>query len=440
MAHSRSFWLIRVLIVAALSACSNAAPTATPTATPIPTITLSLQTQIDDARYCRFNSDETLLVSPYQGIYDAATGEELFASSKNFNLSANNQYVAVDSEGVIELSTGELLFSLPPNTSGFASGPRFSPDSTMVTGLDGIYAVPSGEKILSWDQQRPGTFFSPDNRYVVVLGDGVYNLETGERFFATDPEPDQYDPHYTFTRDGSRLALKSDGFYDMTTGARLFNLPGDFVFNADESMIATDFGGLYYTATGERVVDAPSGLYPPNLNPDSTLAAISNGDVFSEDDERVGAVYDLATGEELFTYQGINAIFSPSGEYLTVVADGVYEVATGERLYALGEDERFTLLPNVDQYTVSGQGVYDLASRELIYSINGTVAGFSEDGSLLFTDSGVHDAATGALILPGAGSVLFNSMVFNNDHSLITLNVDNDCAVYQIQRNGGVTP
>jgi hypothetical protein len=426
MAHRRLLHLTLVLIAALLSACSSA-PTATPSPTLAPTFTPILQTHIA-ARCGDISADDTLMVSHYSGVYDLETGEARYESEgQYFELSPDNRYVAVASQGVIDISTGEVLFPITPDEEHVDFFPRFSPDSTKVIGYDGVYAVPTGEHILSWNRENPAAFFSPDSRYVMLFGDGVYDLETGERYFATDTDYEFYDPHNTFTRDGSRLALKGDGFYDMTTGTLLVNLPGDFSFNADETMISTTFGGLYYTATGEPVVDAPSGFNMPALNPDSTLAAISNGDVLSEEDEQIGAVYDLATGEERFTYNSIYAEFSSSGAYLIAGRDGVYTVATGERLYELGENEGFTMHPTQDRYVIGGQGVYDLASRELIYSLTGTYATFSDDGTLLFTNNGVYDAANGALLFSGVATVYSNV-----DRSLIAVEISNGCDVYQV--------
>ncbi|MFN8375453.1 MAG: hypothetical protein U0694_21575 [Anaerolineae bacterium] len=215
--------LLLIVLILLLNACASTPP-ATPTPTPVPTLTLTAQLHLDEVSCDAFNADDTLILSQYHGIYDAATGQQRIAADALFDLSPDNQYVAIDRHGVYELSTGQMLFALPLNTGEFSFIPTFSPDGTKVVAYDGVYALPSGERVLSWTMENTHAFFSPDSRYVVLLGDGVYDLQTGERFFATAPEYDLYSPQNTFTRDGSRLILKDDGVYDMSSGDRLFQI------------------------------------------------------------------------------------------------------------------------------------------------------------------------------------------------------------------------
>jgi hypothetical protein len=423
MVRSHMIRLFIVLSMVALTACSGNTPT--PTAIPTSLITTGLQIP----HFCSgFSADDSRIMLQYWGIYDVATGERLYTTEKLFGASPDNQYVAVDGEGVYNISTGELIFPLAVSAGTFAFVPTFSPDSSKVASYDGVYAVPSGEHIVSWDLENPEAFFSPNSRYITLMGHGVYDLQTGEQLFPVAPQYDPYTPLSRFNADSTRLTIEGDALYDVTTGTRLASITSDYNFSSDGSLITMPFGGVMSMETGETLLNV-GGYYAPALNPDNTLAAASAWDQDTPSVGRDGAVYDMATGEPRFTYNSEYAVFSTDGLYLIAMNDGVYNVSSGERLYRIRGSQPL-VQPNGTHFAIKGQAVYEVTTGERLYSIIGHKARFSPDGRLLFLDSGIFDVDTGARVL----DILYSQPYFTADGSMFTMG-ENDCSVYHVHRN-----
>jgi hypothetical protein len=144
---------------------------------------------------------------------------------------------------------------------------------------------------------------------------------------------------------------------------------------------------VYEVATGVPRFVIQGGA-PTQLSPDGTILLVEEL-----------AVYDMATAEllfakarpypEMYAYANLpllnygyyqDVIFSPDKTLLAIGGDGVYEVATGARRFAIQENV-LSFSPDGALLAVA-DGVYEVATGERRFAIQGDEAEFSPNGDL----------------------------------------------------------
>ncbi|MBZ0307109.1 MAG: hypothetical protein K8I82_13650, partial [Anaerolineae bacterium] len=183
-------------------------------------------------------------------------------------------------------------------------------------------------------------------------------------------------------------------------------------FSPDGRWLAVGEDGVYEVETGQKMFSISGrGL---TFSPDGRWLAVS------ED-----GMYELETGEKKFSISGSYPVFSPDGHWLSVANDGVYDVAMGEKifdipggyfssdskwlitggnLYNLNTGEKFfdlnryysTVISPDGRWVAAGSdGLYDLETGEKQFDIKGYAYGFSSDGRWLATGNAVYDVDSG---------------------------------------------
>lgn len=163
-----------------------------------------------------------------------------------------------------------------------------------------------------------------------------------------------------------------------------YALPGSCLeFSANNQYIATASGGIYEVATGVLLFANQTHV---KFSSDSELFA----------DEATGNVINLETEAVEFTTVANRSNFVQDDQYLVVDADGVYDVATGEKLYSIAGRARFS--PTLDYLLVDGTGVLELATGDVVLPSDTDMGNaiFSQDDAYIFLVNGsVFEISTG---------------------------------------------
>lgn len=171
---------------------------------------------------------------------------------------------------------------------------------------------------------------------------------------------------------------------------QLYELPKCSVqINADSTLIAIEDYGVYDFDTGEHLYDIEDEvLNEVQFSPDGLLLVDISG------------VRDAKTGNLLFVTGGQNAQFSHDSRLVAVAFDGVYNIETGEKLFAIAGDSQGYLETDMtfsldDAYlAVEGDGVYTLPSGRFLSDLHGS-ASFSPDSSIIgIRGGGAYDLET----------------------------------------------
>ena len=155
------------------------------------------------------------------------------------------------------------------------------------------------------------------------------------------------------------MAIPNSTAFDIETGAPRFSFVSGSVFSSDGRWLA-----------GSRDILGTSTTY----------------------------VYDVATGQMQFSFNGYSPIFSPDSIFLAVGGDAVYEIATGEKII---NDIKLNLSFNPDSTLIAIWGndmVYELPSGIPRFTFDGREPVFDPTGELLaVADDGVYEVPSGAV-------------------------------------------
>jgi hypothetical protein len=173
-------------------------------------------------------------------------------------------------------------------------------------------------------------------------------------------------------------------------------------------------------------------------------------------DAIITTIFDLASRKTVFQIRTppegrvyFDVIFSPDSKSLAVWHDGVYDVATGKKRFAIDSKEgasTYTTAPlsfskDNSLLYVSDGSAYDMQTGGVRFAMNGdTLAaigshkdimgdmiGVSNDGRLISDQSGVYDFATGIHLATGEAN-------FPSSSNLITVSSERagTCDVFEI--------
>lgn len=259
---------------------------------------------------------------------------------------------------------------------------QFNPDWTLVSDGRGVFDVQTGKRRFVTFYSEDGGWFSPDGKWLQV--GGLASAEPGGTVYDVASGEISFDRTGVFSPDGRLFAVGSDAVYEAGTWKRLYAYGiGPTVFSPDGRWLTGDW--LLDAAAGWQHFSITGSL--PVFSPDSALVALFDG------------VHDVPSGVLRFETHGTGGVsFSPDGTLLAVDNDGVYDVTTGERRFAIRYSGVFS--PDGKLLATAGDGVYDTATGERRFALQGDFAAnsamFSPDGTLLVAeDDGVYDVSTG---------------------------------------------
>jgi hypothetical protein len=231
--------------------------------------------------YSAISPDGRLIVSRgLQGtgafVFDMQTGETIIEDEsghgfEDANFSPSGRLLAIAGVGVFEMPDG------PPLIEGDV-GTTFSPYELHIGGGSIIADIYANEILLSFDEARR-VFFTPDNHYMAVENEGLYDLPTMEMVFSL---PD--DSAIAMSHDGRTLAVQPVGWYKIPGGeiTRIDDVgenPYDTppLFSRDDNVVAFDGVGIYGVETGRRLAAFPHDFVAFGITRPLILAEM-NGD------------------------------------------------------------------------------------------------------------------------------------------------------------------
>ncbi|MEP6987824.1 MAG: hypothetical protein ABI970_19645, partial [Chloroflexota bacterium] len=111
---------------------------------------------------------------------------------------------------------------------------------------------------------------------------------------------------------------------------------------------------------------------------------------------------NIASKEKVVKFQStdIPSSFSPDSKSIAVVTDGVYDLATGKRLFQISGNKYAAPLyfGKANWLDVDEDGVYDLSTGKKQFDVSNHIFSASQDGSLTVIDQkGVFETSTGQL-------------------------------------------
>lgn len=285
--------------------------------------------------------------------------------------------------------------------------------------------------------------FTPDSRYMST-GGGVYDLWTGEQVFTA-----VHDGYVMMTEDGSLIGVAGDGVYEVGTWTKRFAVDGYVTFSPNGQYALVERGAdidIIETTTGQLVFEPySSGRFAPDsrlfttydhgvydiatrtqVYPTNDLAIFSpDMQFFAVRDE---GMYSAATGELLYPITGpvYDYNFSPDGQLVALLSMGVLEIATGEyaEQFAGNAFGGYFAFDPTNRYMVSaGNGVYEIATGEKVVTGLRNQVKFDYLGQFISDMDGIYSLQSEA----------FYPMILGNftPHNLLVVN-DNvtTCAIY----------
>ena len=352
--------------------------------------------------WCWISPNGTAIVAS-TGAYSVADGHKLFELSLPnpwaFSFSSDDQYVAVEGDGVYRLSDGAKLF--------VGEHFIFSPDSSMVAvSWDGIYRLSDGEKIL--DVAFGSVVFSPDSRIVATGDEGVYDLGDAAKIL----DVSRYYEDFEFSPDSSMVAVFYDGIYRLSDGEKILTSNSfGATFSPDSRFVFLE-GGVYRLGDGEKVIETESFV---RFSPDSSAMGVG-GD----------GVYRLDDGVKLVDTGNGNIYFSSDSRFASVDRDGVYRLSDGVKLIDT-DGWSITFSPDNNVVAIAYDGIYRLSDGALLTKMTGVVTSFSADSSLVVVlGDGIYRTSDGVQLVPFPTTWSTQSL----DGEVISAGYPDFCLVY----------
>jgi len=281
----------------------------------------------------------------------------------NFVFSPDSRLVAIinetaESASVLNIETGERIWSISLEGGIRAGSPVFSPDSSRLAigrllpvkgGVAQVWEITKGEMLFEFaarSKGRPGPLeFSPDGDLLAVAvydpgaGIGVWDLQTGKE--RSRLQPNAAVNEIAFVADGQQLIS-----YDSSSVARLWDLEtGTELFRYAHTGVSD------YLATNTKA---------------SRAATASEG---------VVQIWDTREGQAIDRFDFKDRIerltLSPDGTMLATVADGASQV------------DVVTIDPSVAKSDAPAAKPFSLKHDDFVNSVQ-----FSNDGTLIVTGSG----------------------------------------------------
>ncbi|MAS37711.1 MAG: hypothetical protein CL610_27190 [Anaerolineaceae bacterium] len=343
---------------------------------------------------------------------------------------------------------------------------------------DGIYRLGDGALIAPFDN----AVFSPDGRYVVQLGDGIYCLPALKRIIPTNYENiainhyvDDSLEHRTwailgdvqFSDNGEYVAVTGDGVYRLIDQQKIVDTSAQEItdsksleveFNADSSAAST-IDGIFQLSDGKLLFQ--TGDYFARFSPDGSYALTRLGIIRLSDGEMfdiVGdisftpdmqyavlpgdGVYRLSDGQRLydlpqFATAFARSVYSPDNQYMAVSSNGLYRIRDGRKL---SESSNVVFSPDSLHVAIGSDGIYRLSDMRKLLDLTAYI-----DSSSHFSGDGAYLAVSDAIIHIVNGKKLFNkgsSATFSPNNEYVAFNDD---GVYRLSDqhklfaiNGGV--
>ncbi|MBC7812429.1 MAG: hypothetical protein H7175_14830, partial [Burkholderiales bacterium] len=244
--------------------------------------------------------------------------------------------------------------------------------------------------------------FSDDSQYAAITGAGVYRLSDGQKVVDTSGYPLLHSGVFDmeFSPDNSMVAT-GFGIYRLSDGQMLGSSLGSLPhFSADSAYVWLSY--VYRLSDGVRLFEVNSPHFV-NFSPNMQYAAVLRNGVFQlSDGQRLYALPE-------FSPEFSHAVFSADSQYM-ITPDGVYVVATGEKIFndesTFGMDALFT--PDGSHLAIRQDGLYRLSDRVKLFAIGGGAEQFNFDGTYLVSD-GVYRTADGQKIIEAGGLATFSS-------------------------------
>jgi hypothetical protein len=331
---------------------------------------------------CRTFSADARFIATTQGVFEVATGERLFAldTPARTVFDSTGAYLAVPGDGVYSVPSGEHILSFSNPQAAFAA---FSPASTVVAvDNDGVYDLATGERRFRITRGNP-LFVQLDTQQYIATDFFLYELATGTehprvgtlpfrpdlpRFQIDDevygimPDGSGFTIPALLSPDGAAIAVRFDGVYDAQTGEKWFTLPDvattqqfyDLRFSVDSRYLRLGDDTIYALPNGEigKLVNMDD-FFPADtgisFSPDARLQIRRNegvADVARDEllfkiaaDEIVPSVFFSADGSLIAV---VHPAISPSACVLWAWDDHPYVAQTGTLIARYETDVRLT--------------------------------------------------------------------------------------------------
>lgn len=253
----------------------------------------------------------------------------------------------------------------------------WSPDFNYVSVLqDGTYRASDGA-LLSDIYGNTAFVFSPDEQYLASRGNGIYRLPDFQQVVPARAEG----------------ILIANGEHRVTTGDITFSSNSDYVsitgagwYREEALSQSTEGYGVFRLSDGAQIIESDS--FNITFSPNGDYASVQEG------------IFRLSDGSQLF--EGGCTIFSPNGEFVYRYPDGVYRLNDGVQIIATEDDNEFpcqseaVFSPDSQYFLLSNEGVYEVASGQKLYAINyhwvyGHLSYFTDNNQYLIVPRNIYE-------------------------------------------------
>ncbi len=367
-------------------------------------------------------------------VWDAATGQELFALKGHINgvssvaFSPDGRRILTGSwdktAKVWDADKGQELFALKGHINGVSSV-AFSPDGRrLLTGSqDGtakVWDADKGQELFSLKGHTDQVFsvaFSRDGRRILTGSNDntakVWDADKGTELFSLKGHTGSV-TSVAFSPDGRRLLTGSQDqtakVWDADKGQELFSLKGHT--GSVTSVAFSPDGQRLLTGSGEqaKVWDADKGqeLFSLKGHRSWVLSVAFSPDgrrILTGSQDQTAKVWDAAKGQKIFSLKGpfFGVAFSPDGRRILTGSREqakVWDAETGQELLSLTGHKRLVLSvafsPDGRRLLTGSSDdsakVWDAETGQELFSLKGhkhwvTSVAFSPDGRRLLTGS-----------------------------------------------------